>query len=91
LKLATALSTCGCYEAVTTGARSTRIPTFMQFDVRVEKTWLFQLWSLGAFLDIINVTNKENYEGIDYDYRYRESTPVTGFPILPTVGVRGTW
>jgi TonB family protein len=82
---------CGCYDSVTTGARSVRIPTFMQFDVRVEKTWLFRLWSLGAFLDVINVTNKENYEGIDYDYRFRESTPVTGFPILPNIGVRGTW
>jgi TonB family protein len=82
---------CGCYEAVTTGSRSTRIPTYMQLDVRFEKTWLFRLWSLGAFLDIINVTNRENSEGVDYDYRYRQSTPVTGFPILPTVGVRGTW
>ena len=26
-----------------------------------------------------------------YDYRYRESAPVTGFPILPTLGLRGTW
>ena len=82
---------CGCYDPVTTGSRSVRIPTFMQLDVRAEKTWLFKLWSIGAYLDIINVTNRENYEGIDYDYRYRESTPVTSFPILPTIGVRGTW
>lgn len=81
----------GNYEEFSTGNRSIRIPTFMQLDVRAEKTWLFKLWSIGAFLDIINVTNRENYEGIDYDYRYRESTPVTSFPILPTVGVRGTW
>jgi TonB family protein len=82
---------CGCYDAVTTGNRSTRVPTFMQLDVRVEKTWLFQLWSIGAYLDIINVTNRKNAEGTDYDYRYRESTPITSFPIFPTVGVRGTW
>lgn len=82
---------CGCYDAVTTGTRTTRIETFMQLDVRVEKTWLFQLWSLGAYLDIINVTNRKNPEGTDYDYRFRESTPVTSFPIFPTIGVRGTW
>jgi TonB family protein len=81
----------GGYEPVSTGNRSIRIPTFMQLDVRAEKTWLFRLWSIGVFLDIINVTNRENYEGIDYDYRYRESTPVTSFPILPNIGVRGTW
>ncbi len=82
---------CGCYDSVTAGPRSTRVPTFMQLDVRIEKTWLFQLWSLGAFLDIINVTNRKNSEGTDYDYRFRESTPVTSFPFLPTIGVRGTW
>jgi len=59
--------------------------------VRVEKTWFFKLWWIGAYLDVINVTNRVNYEGIDYDYRYREKSPVTSFPILPTVGVRGTW
>ncbi len=82
---------CGCYEPVTTGQRTHRIDTFMQLDVRVEKTWLFKLWSIGAYLDIINVTNRKNSEGTDYDYRYRESSPVTSFPIFPTIGVRGTW
>ncbi len=82
---------CGCYDAVTTGARSVRIPTFMQLDVRAEKTWLFEMWALGVYLDVINVTNRENYEGIDYDYRFRERSPVTGFPILPNLGARGTW
>jgi len=82
---------CGCYDAVTTGSRSHRVDTFMQLDVRAEKTWLFELWSIGAYLDIINVTNRKNSEGTDYDYRFRESTPVTSFPIFPTIGVRGTW
>ena len=71
--------------------RSVRVPDFIQLDVRVEKTWLFELWSLGAFIDVINVTNRANAEGTDYDYRFRESTPVTSFPIFPTIGVRGTW
>jgi TonB family protein len=82
---------CGCYDAVTTGARTVRIPTFMQLDVRAEKRWLFERWSIGVYLDIINVTNRKNSEGTDYDYRYRESVPVTGFPFFPNLGVRGTW
>jgi hypothetical protein len=81
----------GNYEELSTGNRDVRIPTFMQLDVRAEKTWLFKLWSISAYLDVINATNRENYEGIDYDYRYRESTPITSFPILPTIGVRGSW
>jgi TonB family protein len=82
---------CGCYVPITTGQRTARVDTFEQLDVRVEKTWLFELWSIGAYLDVINVTNKQNSEGTDYDYRYRESVPITSFPIFPTIGVRGTW
>ncbi|HEY5925880.1 MAG TPA: TonB-dependent receptor [Kofleriaceae bacterium] len=82
---------CGCYDSVTAGQRSNRVDTFMQLDVRVEKAWLFQLWSIAAYIDVINVTNRKNAEGTDYDYRFRESTPVTGLPIFPTIGVRGTW
>jgi TonB family protein len=87
----TFVADCGCYDAITSGPRSTRIPTFMQLDVRAEKAWLFELWSIAAFIDVINVTNRQNSEGTDYDYRYRQSAPVTGFPILPNIGVRGTW
>ena len=48
-------------------------------------------WSLGLYLDVINVANSQNVEATEYDYRYRESAPVTSFPILPTLGLRGTW
>jgi hypothetical protein len=82
---------CGCYDSVVSGNRATRVPTYIQLDVRAEKVWLFELWSIGAYLDVINVTNRKNQEGVDYDYRFRESAPITSFPIFPTVGVRGQW
>ena len=81
----------GDYVAIRGDSRSTRTPTFAQLDVRAEHDWLFETWSLGAYLDIINVTNRKNTEAVQYDYRFRESSPVTGFPILPTLGVKGTW
>lgn len=81
----------GEYEAVRGPLRSVRVPTFRQIDVRFEKQWLYERWSLGLYLDIINVANFENVEAIEYDYRFRESAPVTSFPILPTLGIRGTW
>ena len=48
---------------------------------------------IGQRFDFRNTETslEKNEEGIDYDYRYRESTPVTSFPIFPTIGVRGTW
>ena len=60
-------------------------------DVRAEKQWLYDRWSLALYLDIINVANFQNVEATEYDYRFRESSPVTSFPILPTLGLRGTW
>lgn len=81
----------GTYDPIRGPARSVRTPTFTQLDVRVEKMWLYNTWSLGVYLDIINVSNTQNVEALQYDYRYRESAPVTSFPILPTLGIRGTW
>ena len=71
--------------------RSIRLPTFFQLDTRIERDWLFDTWSLGAYLDVINVMNTTNVEAVQYDYRYRQSSPITSFPILPTLGVKGTW
>lgn len=81
----------GEYEAVRGPTRSVRVPTFRQIDVRAEKQWLYDRWSLALYLDIINVANFQNVEATEYDYRFRESSPVTSFPILPTLGLRGTW
>ncbi|HWO24430.1 MAG TPA: TonB-dependent receptor [Kofleriaceae bacterium] len=81
----------GEYEAVRGPLRSERVPMFRQIDFRVEKQWLYERWSLGLYLDVINVANFENVEATEYDYRFRESAPVTSFPIFPTLGIRGTW
>jgi TonB family protein len=81
----------GDYDPIYGATRSRRMPTYRQIDVRVEKQWLYDTWSLGLYLDVINVANLTNVEGTEYDYRYRESAPITSYPILPTLGVRGTW
>jgi TonB family protein len=81
----------GTYVPVKGPVRSIRDPTFFQLDTRIEKDWLYDRWSLGVYLDIMNVLNRQNVEAIQYDYRYRESSPVTSFPFLPTLGVKGTW
>jgi hypothetical protein len=62
---------------------SERLPAFAQLDLRVDRTW--RHWDL--YLDIQNVTNHENVEGIDYSANYMQSTYTTGLPILPSIGV----
>jgi TonB dependent receptor len=68
---------------------SGRLPTFNQLDVRVERTFTFDAWTLGAYLDVQNIFNASNPENFVYDYRYRQGAPVRGLPILPIVGLRG--
>ena len=81
----------GDYRPVNGALRSVRRGTFQQLDLRAEKTWLFERWSLGLYVDVQNVTNAANVEARQWDYRFRQSAPVTGIPLLPTIGVRGTW
>ncbi len=71
--------------------RSERGPFFHQLDLRAEKTWLFDTWSIAVYLDILNVYNAENPEATQYDYRYRNSASVRGVPFVPTIGVKGQW
>jgi len=71
--------------------RSTRMPLFHQLDLRVEKTWIFKLWRFSAYLDVQNVYNADNPEATLYDYRFLESAPLRGLPILPTIGLKGSF
>jgi hypothetical protein len=70
---------------------STRRPIFSQLDLRVERTFVFDVWRLGLFLDLQNVTNAENPEDTIYNFDYRDSAPVRGLPILPLLGARGSF
>lgn len=66
-------------------------PLFHQLDLRVEKSWLFDLWRFSVYLDVQNVYNAENPEATLYDYRFREAGPLRGLPLLPTLGVKGSF
>jgi len=79
------------YQPLEGEPRSTRKKIFHQLDVRADKTWTFNRWLLGVYLDIQNVLAIDNVEAIQYDYRYRDSAPVTSVPFLPTLGIKGQW
>ena len=81
----------GQYRRVAGEANSISRQTFHQLDLRIEKTWLFKLWRLALYLDVQNVYNAENPEATLYDYRFRESGPLRGLPIVPTLGVKGSF
>lgn len=83
----------GIYDADTSRYRSydapynsSRMPPFFQIDLRLDKRWVFDTWSLAAFLDLQNATNQRNFEFYQYNYDY---SAVQGFPGLPTIPVFG--
>ncbi len=71
------------------GLNNERLPPFNAFDVRVDKKWQFELWALSAYLDVQNAYNNQNTEAIAYNFSFTGRTPVTGIPILPSIGLRG--
>ncbi|WP_240359090.1 TonB family protein [Pyxidicoccus trucidator] len=70
---------------------SARTAGFHQLDMRLDKSWQFQSWTLGAYLDVQNLYNQENVEFVFNDYRQRQEYEVPGIPILPVVGVKGSF
>jgi hypothetical protein len=72
-------------------SNSERQALFHQLDLRVDKTFTFRAWKLSAYLDVQNLYNQRNQEGLSYRFDYRESQPLTGLPILPILGVKGEW
>lgn len=71
------------------GPFSERLPLFHQLDIRVDKSWVFSKWKLSAYLDIQNVYNHANSEGLQYNFNFTTRQYVSGLPIFPSIGLRG--
>ena len=72
-------------------ANSTRVPTFRQLDVRVDKTWTFDSWLLDVYLDVLNATNRRSIEGSVYSYDFSQHDYFKGLPVIPTLGLKGSF
>ena len=79
------------YEPVFGEQNSIRIPAFVQSDVRVAKRFTAPWGKAEVYLDVQNVTNRENPEEIVYNYNYTQKDYITGLPILPVLGGRVEW
>jgi len=80
----------GVYTAIPfSGTFTERLPLFHQLDIRVDKRWKFSNWQLSAYLDIQNVYNHANSEGLQYNFNFTTRQYVSGLPILPSIGLRG--
>lgn len=70
---------------------SERAPSFFSVDVRLDREWWFDKWKLEFYTEVQNATNHTNVEIPGWSEDYSRMQPVTGLPILPVLGVKGTW
>ena len=73
------------------GVNSARLPSFNQLDIRVDKTFVFNAWMLDLFLDVENVYNNSAAELVAYSYNDRQHDFVRGLPLLPILGLKGSF
>ena len=70
---------------------SVRVPAFHQLDVRLDKTWTFDSWLLDAYVDVLNAYNHRSIEGLVYSYDFSQQSTFKGLPIIPTLGLKGSF
>jgi hypothetical protein len=76
--------------AVDGGLLSERLPDFLQLDLRVDRGWT-RPWgttgTLNLYIDLQNVVNRHNAEGVTYNKDYTRLSYTNGLPIFPSIGV----
>ena len=77
------------YTAVYGAQYSSRVPSFYQLDIRVDKRWIYNTWMLTAYLDLQNVTNHANPEQPAYNFNFEKMQYSQGLPIYPILGLKG--
>ncbi len=75
--------------APTFGAQNgTRLPDFVQLDLRVARVFELGGSTLEISLEVLNTWNQANAEEIVYSSDYAQNAYITGFPVLPVLGLR---
>lgn len=77
----------GKYRAIDGPLLSERLPDFVQLDLRVDKIWKRSWGTLDLYLDVQNVTWRDNIEGVTYNTDYTQRSYTKGLPIFPSLGV----
>ena len=72
-------------------ANPSRLPDFFSLDVRVSKRFRWGPVDMQLIAEVLNATNQSNVESRVYSFDRTTSVPVTGLPILPSLGLRGEY
>ncbi len=79
-----------CWYVVEGGKNSARYPDVHKLDIRVDRTFHFNNWTLTAFFDLWNVYNQDNV--LYYSFDVDDSGNITrdasyDFSLLPIIGI----
>jgi hypothetical protein len=66
---------------------SERFPDFFQLDLRLDHAWRRSWGVINLYIDVQNVTNRRNAEGITYNEDFTVKTYTRGLPVFPSIGV----
>ena len=75
------------YNPIYGDTNSVRVPPFHRLDLRISKSFIYQRWRWGIFLELFNAYNRKNVLDVDYSRNYREERNVHQLPLLPYGGV----
>jgi hypothetical protein len=64
-----------------------RLPDAFQIDLRVDRIWRRAWGTVALYLDVQNLTNHTNIEGIMYNDDYSEFENTHGLPFFPSFGL----
>ena len=66
-----------------------RLDTFTRLDLRIDRDFEVGPIRGSVYLDVQNVYNATNNEGVLYQHDYLRTANLPGLPIIPAIGVRG--
>lgn len=64
-----------------------RLPDFAQLDLRVDRSWKRPWGVMNLYIDLQNISNRRNVEGVTYNSDFSRVSQTRGLPIFPSIGV----
>ncbi len=66
---------------------SVRLADYLRMDVRADYAVRFDRWTFHWYLELLNVFDRANPQGLSYSDDYAETEQVNNFPFLPSIGL----
>ncbi|WP_428266026.1 TonB-dependent receptor [Haliangium sp.] len=85
------LSDLNIYVPVYGEVNSDRLDPSHQLDVRIDRTWRFDTWRISAYLDVTNVYANPRTLGFRYNFDFSRREAIEELPLVPALGVRGSF